>query len=146
MSLRQLLITLLLVSVGVAIVGGRITLIHHKEMDLRDIREHPENYLGETEAVFIVLNVTQIEEGYYLIHIKDSFDYKTTFVVSNDDYLKYAAYIGKEARFKLVGTIGPGYVHPADYPLTNILVMKPVDSSHTEYYIVYITLSDRESV
>jgi len=146
---KKLLIITIFLLVGTLMVTVRsdIVAVNQEETSLEDVRNNPENYLGERNATFTIVNVTlrpdpykRLRETYYLVYVRDSYDYEVPFVISKDDYQKYSFYTGKLVLFKLTGRLGPGLVHPPDRLITNILVSKAADPYQREYYTVFITL------
>jgi hypothetical protein len=121
-----------------------------ENINLKDLEENTQNYLGEIRTRFTIVEVTPREdphhrliETYYLVHIKDPYGNKVSFVISKSEYSKYSDYVGKVALFKLSGSRGPELMHPPDRLITNILVSKQADPHGEEYYRIFISLIDK---
>jgi len=118
-------------------------------INLKNLEEKPQLYLGERDAQFAIVKITPREDPYnrlvqtyYLVYVEDSYGYQMPFVISESDYPKYNAYVGKTAVFKLKGEIGPELMHPPNKLITNIIVSKQVDPYAREYCRIYIVLRD----
>ena len=116
-------------------------------VSLKDVLENPQNYLGERECTLRLVMLTlredpyhRLAEEYYLAHVRDTYDYETSFVIPHDDYANYQEYVGKYAEFKLRGKIGPGLMHPPDKLVTNVLTSKALDPYSGEFATVFIIL------
>jgi len=80
-------------------------------IDLKDVRENPEKYMGERTVELKVVSCTlgSILDEYgnrqrvSRVTIEDELGNKIEFYAPQEDYLDYARLVGKKATFKLVG-------------------------------------------
>jgi len=119
-------------------------------LSLEDIVDNPEKYSGERFVIFTIVGITLREdpshrliEIYYLVHIRDFYEYEHSFVISSGEYSKYASHIGQMVRFEISGTQGPGVTIPPDRLETNILVSKSIDPFSREFITIHIALADK---
>ena len=150
-SKRRLLI-MMFITIAIAVTTSSFMWIYQwsgkiENMNLKDLYENPQNYLGERLAKFTIVKITPREdpyhrlvEKYYLVYIRDSYGYELSFVISENDYSKYGAYVGKAATFKLNGILSSELMHPPNKLITNILVSKQADHYAREYCRIYIEL------
>lgn len=152
-SRRRLVFAVSATIVAVILVAcSMATMLMRREelsVSLRELIDSPEKYLGERLTTFTITKVLfredpyhRLNETYYLVHIRDSYEYEVSFVVSSDQHPRYAARIGENVRFKLTGALGPGIVAPPNRLITNILVAKSVDPYAREFCTIRIALAE----
>jgi hypothetical protein len=150
---RRVAIASSLVVVAIVISASLLSMIltiqGEETLSLKQIVDGPEKYMGERYVRFTITKVTlredpyhRLNQTYYLVHIKDSYEHEASFVIPSDQRSKYSAHIGEKARFKIVGSFGPGITVPPDRLITNILVNKSTDPYAREFYTIMIYLAD----
>jgi hypothetical protein len=113
---------IILAIAGIILIGGLVLFggVREREVgpiSLEDVKNNPENYLGERQVAFTITNIelTNITDWYgnkvevYKVTIKDDYNYESSFYISKDDYQNYSQLIGTKQFFELIGKSGPYY-------------------------------------